>query len=244
MNDRQKIEVVISGTEAEFPVKEAYKSLRTNIQFCGKEKQIIAFTSSMSGEGKSTVSMNLAIVFAEMGNSVLYIDADLRRSVMMNRLRTREEHIKGLSHFLSGQYSFEEVIYATNIEHLSLVAAGPVPPDSVTLLGNGLLKEGLEQQRKKFDYIIIDTPPIGSVIDAAVAAPYCDGIVIVLEENRVGRRMAQNIKKQLEKTGCPILGVVVNKVGSGRKGRLSKYYYNYYYGNNLHHYKSNIGKKI
>lgn len=217
----------------DYSSEEAYKSLRTNIEFCGKNVQVIAFTSCIPNEGKSSTTIHLARTLAESGKKVLYIDADMRKSVMVGRHRISMANI-GLSHYLSGYKEFEDVLCVTNVKNLFMIVAGPVPPNPSELLSSKLFSDSIAAAKQRFDYVIIDTPPLGSVIDAAVVAKACDGICLVLSANEISYKFAQKVKMQMEKTECPILGVVLNKVKVKKNGYYSKYYgkyYGNYYGN-------------
>ena len=176
-------EVNIYRPMLDYSANESYKSLRTNLLFCGEEKKVIAITSCTPNEGKSTVSLNLG-----------------RTEV--------DQEIKGLSHLLSHQETIENVIYATNIPRFNIIYAGTVPPNPAELLGAEYFKRVLAAVKKVYDYIIIDTPPLGSVIDSAVIADECDGSIIVMESGAISYRFAQEVKEQLEKCDCPILGVI------------------------------------
>lgn len=211
----------------DFRTNEAYKSLRTNIQFCGNDIKVISFTSCMPNEGKSNVSFNLASSFAESGKKVIFIDADLRKSVIVGRYKP-DQAVIGLTHYLSGQNNLEEVLYTSNVDNLDIIFTGPVPPNPAELLSGECFIQLVQKLRREYDYIIIDTPPLGSVIDSAIVAEQCDGIVMVVEANGISYKFAQRVKKQLEKGNCKILGAVLNKVDLSGKGYYSKYYGNYY----------------
>ena len=213
----------------DFKSNEAYKTLRTNISFSGDDIRVIALTSSVPNEGKSVVAFNLANSLAEDGKKVLYIDADIRKSVTVVRYGVDVE-TKGLAHYLSGQAKLEQVIYETNIDNLSVIFTGQTAPNPSELLGNDRFKKMLEQEREEFDYIIIDCPPLGSVIDAAIVAKECDGAIIVIETDNASYKIVQRVKKQLDQSGCRILGAVLNKVEMGGKGYYGKGYYGNYYG--------------
>ncbi|MCM1159744.1 MAG: polysaccharide biosynthesis tyrosine autokinase [Roseburia sp.] len=210
--------------------KEAFNSLRTNLQFCGDDIQIILLTSCTPNEGKSTMGIQLAHSMGEAGKKVLLVDADLRKSVLVGRhgMRSQKE-IRGLSHYLSGQEKMEEVIYVTNLDNVELIVAGPVVPNPTELLGNRYFEKLLEYGREHYDTVIIDSPPLGSVIDTAVIAPKCDGAILVIESGAISYRFVQEVKKQLEVTGCRILGAVLNKVELD-KGAYKGYYKGYYRG--------------
>lgn len=215
--------------ELDFKSNEAYKTLRTNISFSGDDIKVIAITSSAPNEGKSAVSFNLANSLAEDGKKVLYIDADIRKSVTVVRYGVDIE-TKGLAHYLSGQAKLEQVLYETNVNNLSIIFTGQTAPNPSELLGNNRFKKMLEQVREEYDYVIIDCPPLGSVIDAAIVAKESDGAIIVIETDNVSYKIVQRVKKQLDQSGCRILGAVLNKVEMGGKGYYGKGYYGNYYG--------------
>lgn len=220
-------EVNIYRQELDYSANESYKSLRTNLLFCGEEKKVIAITSCTPNEGKSIVSINLAMSLADSGKKVLFIDADLRKSVLTGKTEVEGE-IKGLSHLLSHQETIDNVIYSTNIPRFYIIYAGTVPPNPAELLGGNYFKKLLEAVRKIYDYVIIDTPPLGSVIDGAVIADACDGSILVIESGAISYRFAQEVKEQMERCNCPILGVILNKVDMSRQGYYGKYYGKYY----------------
>lgn len=225
--------------QLDFRAEEALKALRSNIQFCGETIQCIAFTSDSPGEGKSSITLELALCFAESGKKVIFVDTDIRKSV----LKTRHDisGIRyGLSHLLSGQVSLEECIASTNVKGLDLIVTEVNAPNPSELLGSKKFAEVLEKLRKCYDYILIDTPPIGSVIDAAIVGHLCDGMVLVIEENKVSRQAALGMKEQLEHAQCKILGVVLSKVSlSNRRSTYYKKYGSYYgeYGSQKGHSK-------
>lgn len=216
--------------EQDFRTSEAYKTLRTNLTFCGDDVQVIAVTSCLPNDGKSSVSKNIAVTLAEAGKRVLFIDADLRKSVMLGRIDFNGVMV-GLSHLLSGQAELAEAICQSNYKNLNAIFAGSYPPNPAELLGNTRFKNLITMMRKNFDYIIIDTPPLGSVIDSAIVAAECDGTVMVIRSGRVSYKFANRVKEQLQKTGCRILGVVLNGVNmKENSGYYSKYYSSYYNG--------------
>lgn len=214
-----------------YGVRESIRTLRTNLQFCGDDKRVILVTSCVPGEGKSSVSVALAESIADMGKSVILVDADIRKSVMASRLQITGAD-KGLSHFLSGQCVLADVIMATNIPKFHILLSGPEAPNPTELLESKRFTGMLES-----DYIIIDCPPLGLVIDAAIIGGQSDGAIIVVEAGKTKYRLVQNVKDQLENSGVSILGVVLNKVErKNQKGYYNKYYgsqkYEGYYGHN------------
>ncbi|MGN0335375.1 MAG: polysaccharide biosynthesis tyrosine autokinase [Lachnospiraceae bacterium] len=213
--------------QLDFKSAEAFKALRTNIQFSGTDVKVISVTSCLPNEGKSSVTMNLALSLAEAGKKVLFIDADMRKSVLAGRHKIKNVN-RGLSHYLSGQCKFEEVICVTNIESFYMVTAGPVPPNPSEILGGKNFERLISETRKIYDYVIIDSPPIGSVIDGAIIGRVCDGVVLLIAADSISYKFAQKVKRQLEMAGCKILGVVLNKVTSNSQGYYGKYYGKYY----------------
>ena len=187
----------------------------------------VAVTSCTPHEGKTSVAMEMAKAFAEAGNKTLLIDADMRKSVLVGRYKTGAVKY-GMSHCLVGKYKYSEALCQTNIARLFIFFSGPVPPNPSELLGSDRFANMLNVMREAFDYIIIDTPPLGSVIDAAVVAKRCDGTVLVVESNAVNYRFVQKVKEQLDKSGSRILGVVLNKVDLNKKGYYG--HYGKYYG--------------
>ena len=214
--------------ELKYGRREAINSLKTNLKFAGTDVKVVAFTSCNPNEGKSTTCFDLAKAFADSGQKVLLVDADMRKTVMLQRYRidNQGQKVGGLTHYLSGQVTFDNIITSTNITNLYMVLAGPLSPNPAELLGGGKFDDLISACRKVFDMVIIDTPPLGAVIDAAIIAPKCDGAVIVAEANETSARVAIGVKKQLEMTGCRILGCVLNKVPSS--GNAYKYKYRYY----------------
>ena len=163
-------EVSLQFEQAEdYRTREAFKTLRSNIEFCGGDVKIVAVTSCTPNEGKSSIAMEMAKAFAEAGNKTMLIDADMRKSVLMGRYRTGAVKL-GLTHCLIGKAEYPDVICSTNINNLYMTFSGPVPPNPSELLGGERFLSILKVLRNSFDYVIIDTPPLGSVIDAAVAA--------------------------------------------------------------------------
>lgn len=198
----------------DFRSNEAYKTLRTNTQFCGCNIKAICFTSSLPNEGKSNISFHLAISFAETGRRVVFVDCDLRRSMIVGRYKP-DQSVFGLTHYLSGQNDLTDILYATNVPGLDIIFTGPVPPNPAELLAGDFFREMIEILRENYDYVILDTPPLANVIDSAIVAEKCDGVVLIIEKNLISYSLAQRVKQQLEKTNCKLLGAVLNKVEVG-----------------------------
>ena len=205
---------------------EAYKTLRTNLQFCGKDVRSIAITSCTPSEGKSEISLHLAKSLSESGKRVLFIDADLRKSVIISRCQVSQT-VKGLSHYLTGQATKDQVIYATEEEGFYLAVAGPLSPDPTSLLNSELFAKFMKEAREEFDYVIVDAPPLGLVIDAVIIGQCTDGTVVVIEQGVIKRKLVQDVIKQMKRGGIRILGAVLNKVDD-RVTAYGDYGYGYY----------------
>lgn len=136
-------------------------------------------------------------------------------------------NIKGLSYYLSKQSRLDDVICSTNIDNLHMIYSGPVPPNPAELLGGENFQDMLKMLRQTYDYILIDTPPLGSVIDSAIVAKVSDGAILVIESEVISYRFAREVKMQLEKSNCPILGAILNKVNMTSLGYYGKKYGKY-----------------
>ena len=214
---------------------ESIKTLRSNIQFSGSDVKTILITSCYPNEGKSDIAISLAKELGEIGKKTLLLDADIRKSSYRSRFGVEEE-ITGLSEFLSGQSGVADLLYSTNYPGMDMAFSGRSAPNPSGLLGSQNFKNLLEALRDVYSYILIDTPPIGSVIDAAVVAQFADGAVLVIESDTVSYRVAQRAMEQLRMSNCPVIGGVLNKVDT----RKDKYYNHYYsrYGKYYNRYGS------
>lgn len=208
--------------KADYFYEEAIKTLRTNIQFAGRDVKTIMFTSCYPNEGKSDILFQLAKEIGKTGKKVLVLDADIRKSIYVRRYRINQS-VNGLSQYLSGQVDRKWIVYSTNFEGVDIVLAGPSAPNPSELLEEKAFDEFLEEKRREYDYILIDTPPMANLVDAAVVARRCDGAVLVIESELVSYKVAQKVQRQLQKSGCRILGAVLNKVDT----KKDKYYSNY-----------------
>ena len=214
--------------ETDFRTVEAYKSLRTNIQFCGTDVKVIALTSCAPNEGKSMVAFNLASSMAESGKKTLFIDSDLRKSVLIGRYQINKS-VKGLTEYLSGVEQLDSIVYETNIENMDVILSGPVPPNPVELIDSDNFDALIQWGKDNYDIVIIDTPPVGQVIDPAIVARKADGVIFLIAQGSISYRYAQKQIAQLKKSGCRILGAVLNKVDFLGKGKKYEAYYKKYY---------------
>ncbi|MDY2775636.1 MAG: tyrosine-protein kinase [Streptococcus infantarius] len=205
-----QLELVRAKAQMIKSLEEYYNSIRTNIQFSGRNLKVIALTSAQSGEGKSTTSVNLAISFARAGFRTLLIDADTRNSVMSGTFKSNERY-QGLTSFLSGNAELSDVICDTTVDNLMVIPAGQVPPNPTSLIQNDNFKSMIETVRGLYDYVIIDTPPLGLVIDAAILAHHSDASLLVVKAGADKRRTVTKLKEQLEQSDSVFLGVILNK---------------------------------
>ena len=212
--------------DADYWYQETLKILRTNIMLCGKKNKVILFTSAFPNEGKSEVSLNLAAELAKSGKKVLFIDSDIRNSVI-NRRITITGTQKGLSEYLNGMLEkIEDVICPTSLENLSIIVSGPIVPNPSELLGDNMFEELIEYGRQNYDYVIVDTPPMGVMIaDTTIISQVCDSAVIIIESNVTSYRDVKKVKLNLERSGCKVIGAVLNKANiSGSKyGKYGEY---------------------
>lgn len=219
--------VVLKNTKGNYNQMEAFKTLRTNIEFSKESVKAVCVTSALPNDGKSTVSFHLAKAFAESGRRVILVDADLRKSVTRKTIIASGSPQHGLAHYLIGQVDVLETICMTSQKNLNIIFPGAFPPNPSELLGSERFRLLVDALKKNFT-VIIDTPPIGSVIDAAVVARACDGVVLVLRDGAISYRFAQRCKEQLDLTGVPVLGCVLNGVDLSSNRYYGNYYGKYY----------------
>ena len=205
-----KLELTKQKLDSVKKAEEYYNALRTNIQLSGDNLKVITISSVEPSEGKSTTSTNIALAFARAGYKTLLIDADIRNSVMSGVFKSREK-ITGLTDYLAGTQDLSNGLCETNVENLFMIQSGAVSPNPTALLQSTNFELMIETLRKYFDYIIVDTAPIGVVIDAAIIVQKCDASILVTEAGRTKRRDIQKAKVQLEQTGILFLGVILNK---------------------------------
>ncbi len=223
----QKV-VMTDPKKEDYFYEESMKILRTNIEFTGMDVKTILFTSCFPNEGKSDIVFQLAREIGNLGEKVLIVDADIRKSSFQTRYSVSRK-IEGLSQYLSGQTGGGNIIYSTNYSNVDMVFAGPAAPNPSELLAQEAFYVFLRTVRERYDYILIDTPPVGNMSDALVAARYCDGAVLVIESDLVSQKIAGKAKEKLERTGCRILGAVLNKVDVRKDRYYSKYTHYYHY---------------
>ena len=231
-------QLTITLPELPYAVEEAMNRLRINIKFCGKNTRKILLTSCLPNEGKSTISAYLWKMLAEAGFPTVLVDVDLRKSVMKKRFQIEyEEDMKGLNHYLSGMAEYEEVVYETNIQNGYLVPCTQLLENPSALLEDVRFRELLDKLAEHYRFVIIDTPPLGSVSDGALVASMCDGAVLVVRAGDTPKAMIRQSLHEIEQSGCKLLGTVLNRaeVKSRAYGKYygkyaNKYGYGYGYG--------------
>lgn len=231
-------QLTITLPELPYAVEEAMNRLRINIKFCGKNTRKILLTSCLPNEGKSTISAYLWKMLAEAGFPTVLVDVDLRKSVMKKRFQIEyEEDMKGLNHYLSGMAEYEEVVYETNIQNGYIVPCTQLLENPSALLEDVRFQELLDKLAQNYRFVIIDTPPLGSVSDGALIASMCDGAVLVVCAGETPKAMIRQSLHEIEQSGCKLLGTVLNRaeVKSRAYGKYygkyaNKYGYGYGYG--------------
>ena len=219
--------------ELDYAGSEAFNTLSTNLSFAGETVKKIMITSCHASEGKSYLSMNLMRTLAQRGMKVALVDADLRRSNIVSRLRMETDgEMLGLAHYLAGHCNLDDCIYETNLYGACIMPAGRDITSPMTLIDTPYFGEMLDHLATQFDLVLVDTPPVGMVIDAAEIGRRCDGCVLIVNYNTTRRRELVEAKNQMEQSGCPVLGCVINKVTFdtlSAKKYYNKGYYNHYY---------------
>lgn len=213
----------ILNEKSSFAMKEAYRTLRTNVRFSlrGEGCKSFCITSSSQGEGKSITMLNLAITFAETGQKVLLIDADLRRPAMARLLV--EKASPGLSNVLAGLTTEAESIRKEVYPNLDVLLSGDLPPNPSELLGSERMIELIESLSKQYDYILVDTPPVNIVSDVCVVANLLDGVLLLARQGRTRKESLKRAVNHLNLTGAKLLGTIFNGVPEDVRTTYSYY---------------------
>lgn len=219
---------LIAHNDLKNPATEAYRVIRTSIQFAqaGKELKTLAVTSCIPNEGKSMTAANLAVVLTQAGKSVLLIDCDMRNPTVHKNFNLSNK--VGLSSCISMGTALSDAVQKTSIEGLYALTGGVIPPNPSELLGSEQMKNVLQRAKEQYDYVLIDTPPVMPVTDALIVSRFVDGMILVIASAEIKVEMARDVKNQLVNAGANILGVVLNNVRSEHHGYGYGYYY--YYG--------------
>ncbi|WP_199534020.1 CpsD/CapB family tyrosine-protein kinase [Romboutsia weinsteinii] len=219
---------VVSYNNPKSPISEAYRSIRTNIEFSNFDEEVktIVVTSSQQNEGKSTVTANLAVSFATLEDKkVLIMDGDLRNPTVHRMFGI--SNITGVTDILTGNKDFLECVHTSKVEGLHILTCGKIPPNPSEMLGSKKMKKFVEELKNHYDYIFIDAPPVGIITDAGIIASYVDGTVLVVGSKEADIEAVKISKERLDKVNANILGAVLNKYEAEGS---SNAYYNYYYG--------------
>jgi len=208
-------------------VSEAYKTIRTNIAFSNVDSDIktILVTSAQPGEGKTTTISNLAVSFAGLDKKIIVIDCDLRKPTVHKQFNI--SNINGLTDALIGSKPFLQCIQKSELNNLDILPAGTIPPNPSEILSSNNMKELVKKLKEYYDYVFIDSPPIGSVTDAAIISSYSDGVILVCGSNEVDKEIALVSKERLDNVNAKLLGVVLNKFDVDSSKYYGYYYYSY-----------------
>lgn len=207
-------------------IAESFRTLRTNLQFLDIDREIksIVITSSIPGEGKSTIAINLAMSMAQLDKKILIIDCDLRKPVLHKFFKLNNR--QGLTNILAKKEDFKDNINKINkLDNLDVLTSGPTPPNPSELLNSKSMKEFLNSIRDEYDLIVIDSPPVGVVSDSTILSTLVDGTILVVSAKTTDRTLIKRSKEQLEQVDANILGTILNKVPV-REGSEYSYYGN------------------
>lgn len=221
----QKMRHLITQLNPRSPISEQFRTVRTNLQFAAIDDKVqtIIVTSAGPGAGKSIVSANLAVVYAQQGMKTLLIDADLRKPTVHYTFRL--SNLRGLSSVLIGEASFEEAVENGAVDNLHVLPCGPIPPNPAELLASKRMKELIEYAEGIYDFIIVDTPPVMAITDAKILSNIVDGVLFVVRSDVTEKEDAKKAYELLNDGNTRILGAVINDVPK----KEGAYYY--YYGN-------------
>ena len=229
----QQKRVSLMGKNVSFAASEAYKLLRTKLQFSFADEngcRVIGLSSALSGEGKSLTAINLAYTLSQLNKKVILIDCDMRRPTLAEKLTILK--VPGLSSFLTGQCDLNELLQACNLkgeeDAFHVITAGQNPPNPVELLSSARMEAALTAFRKYYDYVILDLPPVGEVTDAMAVAKKTDGMLLVVRQNYCDRVVLADAVRQFAFINSKILGVVMNCTVESTRAYGKSYYRRYY----------------
>ena len=222
--------LLMVGPDAPFQFVEAYKSLRTKLEFLSASSgcKVILITSSVPEEGKSNVAINLATTMAAGGKKVVLVDGDLRKGSLSRYLHLNRNR-PGISNVVANQCTLADALVRFKNVQFTLLPVGPLPPNPSEMLATPAVEALFKGLREYYDYVIVDTPPVSVVTDAAVMCRFADGAILVVRPGVTPTQGAQLSKKNLEAVHAHILGVVLNGYDAKRAGHKDGYYYSYSY---------------
>lgn len=214
---------LITLSDKRSTIAEQYRTIRSNIKFSMIDKNLksLVVSSSGPGEGKSTTSANLAVVFADTGQKVLMVDADLRKPTVALTFKLPNQ--EGLSSLLSNRvYQLSELVQPSGIPNLDILTSGPTPPNPSEMLSSQRMLEVMREMENQYDLIIFDMPPLGTVTDAQIMAARTDGTILVVRERKTNKQSLLKSKELLQMAKANVIGVIYNGT---RKGEDNVYYY-------------------
>jgi Mrp family chromosome partitioning ATPase len=239
--------LLITHFDPKSPVAEAYRTLRTNVQFARLERggKVLVVTSPTLQEGKTTTIVNLALTMAQSGQKTLLVGANLRRpslhrffgierepglsDILVGHARWRD-CIRTVADILMGRFEMEDIMAAPGLDNLHIIEAGPIPANPSELLSTSAMADFLRAVSAEYDIVLIDTPPVLPVTDSAIVAGQADGVLLVYQAGKVGRLVLKRAKAHLESTRAKVWGVVLNDVQTEVSGYNYTHYYTHYYG--------------
>jgi capsular exopolysaccharide synthesis family protein len=219
---------LLPHSDSRSAIAEAYRAFRTSLLLASASSpKVIVISSTFAREGKTTTSVNLATVLAQMGKPVLLIDADLRRPRLQKVFRKQAN--LGLVNYLAANIPLDDVIQQTEVPNLSLILSGPAPPNPSELLGSDRMKHLIHEVRTKFAFVIFDSPPVMAVTDSIVLAASADGVVLCVHGGQTPRDIVQRAAERLRQSNIPVLGALLNNLDLQQYGySFKKSYYDYY----------------
>lgn len=230
--DEERRELRLSlDKNAPFIYQEAYKSLRTNLNFIASTTDVksVVVTSAIPKESKSNVAVNLALNMASEGKSVIVVDCDLRKPVLHRYLNAGHRRV-GLTDVLAGIVRLDDVIVKYKDVRLHLLPAGSIPPNPSEMLSQERMRKLVDYLKETYDFVILDAPPVSVVTDAAVLGSYVDGAILVVRSKFAPKETVQLAKQKLENVDIKILGVVLTRYNAKDATKNSAYTYSYGYG--------------
>jgi succinoglycan biosynthesis transport protein ExoP len=234
-------DIPITVSEPRSPVAEAFRSLRTNIQFASVDRPLhtLLVTSPSPEDGKSTISSNLAVILAQNGRKVILLEADLRRP-RVHTMMNLPNRVGTSALFVDQEVNLNGQLQGTDVPDLYVITSGSLPPNPAELLGSEKMAVILKKVSESADLVILDSPPILAVTDSSVLAPRVDGVLIVMQPGKTKLAAGKQAIDQLKRVGANVIGVVLNNVEISRSGYKYAYYQGYYY--NYHKYYSDSDK--
>jgi len=231
---------LINDLYPQFYISEDYRTIRTSILLSSASTppKAITFSSSLPQEGKTATVANIAVAFAQLKKEVLVLDADLRKPRLHRIFKMR--NAVGLSSYLTGRSSFEEVIQKTSVDNIWLIPSGPLPPNPAELLDSEKMKELIEEAKTKFDFVLIDTPPVLAVIDPVITSSFSEGTVFVIKAGETPRKPFLKAVEEFKRAKTKIIGVLFNEIKIKKEGYHSSYYRHYY---RQHYYGDDQGRE-